>query len=405
MADAAPARASTQTAPRLRRDQASKHAHVRHRANLEVGLGRMLAVAEMQLRAAAATNDDLGDALAEDRRRLLDAALCALAEARALGEPSEAAKRRRRGNAPPWFQGDVLRLALSFAARDGAALGAIAAVSKAAAAASAGAWADLVRREAPSVHAVLGSAPARRLRRVYFKNLRYGPATPPRPRRVHGCVEFIVDGVVRASSVAAFGDAGSRGCSVHVFAPPVPFRTKADRVGGNVTYDGFHQPVVIQDFEVRALAVADRHACSWTGHADERREWQQIHAVDDRDEPYFDSMLAVLETRVPVDEDCSVCAIYRSLCDTRGEKRRSDLTTVFLMRKDRTREDAHVFELHAALLARTSWDYSDETGGLFSYGDPDPKDADAYADAFWRESWRPNARGDPALPWKRIDGW
>ena len=185
----------------------------------------------------------------------------------------------------------------------------------------------------------------------------------------------------------------------------MPFRTKADRVGGNVTYDGFHQPVVIQDFEVRALAVADRHACSWTGHADERREWQQIHAVDDRDEPYFDSMLAVLETRVPVDEDCSVCAIYRSLCDTRGEKRRSDLTTVFLMRKDRTREDAHVFELHAALLARTSWDYSDETGGLFSYGDPDPKDADAYADAFWRESWRPNARGDPALPWKRIDGW
>ncbi|EGB02890.1 hypothetical protein AURANDRAFT_68470, partial [Aureococcus anophagefferens] len=317
MADAAPSRASTQTAPRLRRDQASKHAHVRHRANLEVGLGRMLAVAEMQLRATAATNDDLGDALAEDRRRLLDAALCALAEARALGEPSEAAKRRRRGAAPPWFQGDVLRLALSFAARDGAALGAIAAVSKAAAAASAGAWADLVRREAPSVHAVLGSAPARRLRRVYFKNLRYGPATPPRPRRVHGCVEFIVDGVVRASSVAAFGDAGSRGCSVHVFAPPVPFKTKADRVGGNVTYDGFHQPVVIQDFEVRALAVADRYACSWTGHSDERREWQQIHAVDDRDEPrdepYFDSMLAVLETRVPVDKDCSVCAIYRSL--------------------------------------------------------------------------------------------
>ncbi|KAH8068960.1 hypothetical protein JL720_12169 [Aureococcus anophagefferens] len=379
MADAAPSRASTQTAPRLRRDQASKHAHVRHRANLEVGLGRMLAVAEMQLRATAATNDDLGDALAEDRRRLLDAAL----------------RHRRR--------------------------------VKAAAAASAGAWADLVRREAPSVHAVLGSAPARRLRRVYFKNLRYGPATPPRPRWVHGCVEFIVDGVVRASSVAAFGDAGSRGCSVHVFAPPVPFKTKADRVGGNVTYDGFHQPVVIQDFEVRALAVADRYACSWTGHSDERREWQQIHAVDDRDEPrpcdcfeslrpgkrrkivgdepYFDSMLAVLETRVPVDKDCSVCAIYRSLCDTRGEKRRSDLTTVFLMRKDRTQEDAHVFELHAALLARTSWDYSDETGGLFSYGDPDPKDADAYADAFWRESWRPNARGDPALPWKRIDGW
>ncbi|KAH8073111.1 hypothetical protein JL721_3090 [Aureococcus anophagefferens] len=389
MADAAPSRASTQTAPRLRRDQASKHAHVRHRANLEVGLGRMLAVAEMQLRATAATNDDLGDALAEDRRRLLDAALCALAEARALGEPSEAAKRRRRGAAPPWPR----RRRPPAPGRTSCA----------------------ARRRASTR---CWGAPARRLRRVYFKNLRYGPATPPRPRRVHGCVEFIVDGVVRASSVAAFGDAGSRGCSVHVFAPPVPFKTKADRVGGNVTYDGFHQPVVIQDFEVRALAVADRYACSWTGHSDERREWQQIHAVDDRDEPrpcdcfeslrpgkrrkivgdepYFDSMLAVLETRVPVDKDCSVCAIYRSLCDTRGEKRRSDLTTVFLMRKDRTQEDAHVFELHAALLARTSWDYSDETGGLFSYGDPDPKDADAYADAFWRESWRPNARGPRA---------
>jgi hypothetical protein len=243
------------------------------------------------------------------------------------------------------------------------------------------------------------------MRRIYFKNLRYGPATPPRPPRVHGCVEFLVDGVVKASSTVPFGGPGSRGCSVHVFDPPVAFRTKSDRVGGNVAYGGFHKPDVINDFDVRAVAVTDKYACSWTGHSDHWREWQQIDPVEDRDEPYFESMLAVLETRVPVDEHCSACAIYRPLCDTRGEKRRSDLTTVFLMRKDRTQEDAHVFELHAVLLGRTSWDYSDETGGLFSYGDPDLMDPDAWADAFWRDSWRPNARGDPALPWTRIDGW
>ena len=368
---------------------------------LECSLDRAVA----EVRASISTNDDdSNDPLSDERRRLLQSALEALQEARDLAEAS-APKRSKVST--QWFRGDVLRLVLSFAGTS--SLARVAAASRAAAAAAVGAWADLLRREAPSVHAVVGSLSAPTMRRIYFKNLRYGPATPPRPPRVHGCVEFLVDGVVKASSTAPFGEMGSQGCSVHVFDPPVAFRTKSDRVGGNVTYDGFHQPDVIQDFEVRAVAVTDKYACSWTGHSDERREWQQIDPVEDREEPYFDSMLAVLETRVPVDKDCSVCAIYRSLCDTRGQNRRSDLTTVFLMRKDRTQEDAHVFKLHAALLARTSWDYSDETGGLFSYDLPQvPKPdgyAGAWADAFWHESWRPNARGDPALPWKRIDGW
>ncbi|KAK7231179.1 hypothetical protein SO694_00071120 [Aureococcus anophagefferens] len=243
------------------------------------------------------------------------------------------------------------------------------------------------------------------MRRFYLKIVRSGPATPPRPPRIHGCVEFLVDGVVKASSTAPFGDAGSRGCSMHVFDPPVAFRTKSDRIGGNVAYGG-DMRAINQDFEVRAVAVADKYACSWTGHTDERLQWLMINPVAHRHQPYFHSILAVLETHVPLDEDCSVCAIDRSLCDApSGEGRRSDLTTVFMMRKDRSKTDQHVFELHAVLLARTSWDYSDETGGLFSYGDPDPMNNEAWADAFWRESWRPNARGDPALPWKRIDGW
>ncbi|KAH8088881.1 hypothetical protein JL720_6849 [Aureococcus anophagefferens] len=419
MADAALARVDPDR-PAPAADQASKHAHVRHRANLEVGLGRMLAVAEMQLRATAATNDDLGDALAEDRRRLLDAALCALAEARALGEPSEAAKRRRRARRRRGSRATLARAVLrarrrGFRRHRRRVQGRGGGVRRRLGGPRAPRGAERPRGA--------GERAARRSARL-LQEPALRPATPPRPRWVHGCVEFIVDGVVRASSVAAFGDAGSLGCSVHAFAPPVPFKTKADR-GGNVTYDGFHQPVVIQDFEVRALAVADRYACSWTGHSDERREWQQIHAVDDRDEPrpcdcfeslrpgkrrkivgdepYFDSMLAVLETRVPVDKDCSVCAIYRSLCDTRGEKRRSDLTTVFLMRKDRTQEDAHVFELHAALLARTSWDYSDETGGLFSYGTPTGTRTPTRRVLAGVVAAK-RARG-PRAPWKRIDGW
>ena len=61
----------------------------------------------------------------------------------------------------------------------------------------------------------------------------------------------------------------------------------------------------------------------------------------------------------------------------------------------------HRFYLHAVLMVRTSWDYDDETGGIFRY---DGSDA-ANAAAFWHETWRPNDAGDPALPWARVDGW
>ena len=358
-----------------------------------------LARAAAEVGALLSTDDDPNDPLSE-RRRLLQSALEALQEVRDL---TEASAPKRSKNSPRWFRGDVLRLVLSFAGAS--SLARVAAASRAAAAAAAGAWADLLRREAPSVHAVVGSSSAPVMRRFYLKIVRSGPATPPRPPRIHGCVEFLVDGVVKASSTAPFGDdAGSRGCSVHAFDPPVAFRTKSGRVGGNVAFGG-DMRAVNQDFEVRAVAVADKYACSWTGHTDERLEWLRIDPVADRHQPYFHSILAALETRVPLDEDCCVCTMDRSLCDApNGVGRRSDLTTVFVMRKDRSKTDQHVFELHAVLLARTWWDYDDETGGLFSYG-LQAGDPAAWPEAFWRESWRPNARGDPALPWKRIDGW